>query len=296
MDKYLIINADDFGMCHAQNLAIMDLLKKGCITSSTIMAPCGWAYEAVKFAAENPSLAIGVHWTLTSEWGTYRWSPVNSANKSLCDETGFMWHESDQVEDEVDGDEVENELRAQIEKLKLMGLDPSHVDNHMGSVYGIQKGRLELLNIAIDVAGEYGLPFRFPSKISAAQMDNDMLDINIDKNFVASLIGKFTEYATEKGVAMPDYLIPNDWNGPQRDSYENFKEYMYELYRSFPEGVTETYVHPAVESDELKAITGNWQRRVWEYRLMGDPATKQHIASCGIKLINYRDLKKMKLG
>lgn len=39
MDKYLIINADDFGMCHSQNVAIMDLLLKGSITSSTIMAP-----------------------------------------------------------------------------------------------------------------------------------------------------------------------------------------------------------------------------------------------------------------
>ena len=59
MDKYLIINADDFGMCHAHNVATFDLLKKGAITSSTIMAPCPWAYEAVKFAKENPQFAIG---------------------------------------------------------------------------------------------------------------------------------------------------------------------------------------------------------------------------------------------
>ena len=46
MERYLIINADDFGMCHSANLAVMDLLKKGGITSATIMAPCPWAKEA----------------------------------------------------------------------------------------------------------------------------------------------------------------------------------------------------------------------------------------------------------
>lgn len=297
MDKYLIINADDFGMCHSQNVAIMDLLLKGSITSSTIMAPCAWAFEAVKFAAANPQLAIGVHWTLTSEWSTYRWAPVSTKSlPSLLDEEGFMWHESDQVEENVDIDEVETEIRAQIENLKRLGLNPSHVDNHMGSIYGIETGRLELLNLAIDVAGEYGFPFRFPGKILASQVDNEMLEIKIDKNLVLTMAKKFTEYADSKGVALPDYLIPNDWAGPQKDSYENFKEYMYELYSSFPEGITETYIHPAVESDELKAITSNWRRRVWEYQLMCDPDTKQHIEACGIKLINYRDLKKMRFG
>ena len=95
MDKYLIINADDFGMCRAANLAVMDLLKSGSITSSTIMAPCPWAYEACQFAKKNPQFAIGVHLTFTSEWATYRWSPVGTSNTdSLRDELGFMHPES----------------------------------------------------------------------------------------------------------------------------------------------------------------------------------------------------------
>ena len=56
MSKFLIINADDFGMCRGANLAVMDLFKdeKSALTSSTVMAPCAWAPEACKFAAENP--------------------------------------------------------------------------------------------------------------------------------------------------------------------------------------------------------------------------------------------------
>ncbi len=295
MDKYLIINADDFGMCRAGNLAVFDLLKSGGITSSTIMAPCGWAPEACKFAKENPQFAIGVHLTLTSEWSNYRWAPVSASNtESLRDEDGYMFKESDEVEKNVDIDEVEAEIRAQIERLKKLGLTPSHLDNHMGSLYGIETGRFELLNLVLDIAGEYGLPFRFPGTFTDDQLNNTMLDIKIDKNIIMGLFEKITAYAKSRGVITPDYLIPGEWTGPQKDSYENYREYIYELYKTFPEGVTETYIHPALECDELKGTSSVWERRVWEYKLFSDPKTKQHIESCGIKLINYRDLAEMR--
>ena len=295
MDKYLIINADDFGMCRAGNLAVFDLLKSGGITSSTIMAPCGWAPEACKFAKENPQFAIGVHLTLTSEWSNYRWAPVSASNtESLRDEDGYMFKESDEVEKNVDIDEVESEIRAQIERLKKLGLTPSHLDNHMGSLYGIETGRFELLNLVLDIAGEYGLPFRFPGTFTDDQLNNTMLDIKIDKNIIMGLFEKITAYAKSRGVITPDYLIPGEWTGPQKDSYENYREYIYELYKTFPEGVTETYIHPALECDELKGTSSVWERRVWEYKLFSDPKTKQHIESCGIKLINYRDLAEMR--
>ena len=115
------------------------------------------------------------------------------------------------------------------------------------------------------------------------------------KQLIAMVFDKVLQYAKSKGVAMPDYLIPGEWNGPQNDSYENFKEYIYELYRSFPNGITETYIHPAFESEELKGISGAWHRRVWEHKLFSDPQTMQHIKACGIELINYRDLAKMKV-
>lgn len=298
MDRYLIINADDFGMCRGANLAVMDLFKdeKTALTSSTVMAPCAWAPEACKFAAENPELGIGVHLTLTSEWSRYRWAPVNSKNTdSLRDEEGFMWHESDQVEKNVDIDEVEGEIRAQIERCKKLGMTtPSHLDNHMGSLYGIETGRFELLQLTLTLAGEYGLPFRMPGNVTDAMMGNSMLDINVDKSLIEMVFGKILEFAKMNNVVIPDYLIPNEWGGPQDENYENFVEYVYNLYANIPEGVTETYMHPSLETDDLKGTTGCWNRRVWEYRILKDPKTRQHIEAHGIKLINYRDLAKMK--
>lgn len=295
MERYLIINADDFGMCRSANFAVFDLLKSGGITSSTIMAPCGWAPEAVKFAKEHPEFAIGVHLTTTSEWDNYRWGPVGvGANGSMRDKDGYFYHECDDFENNADLEEVKNEIVAQIEKLKALGLNPSHLDNHMGSLYGVATGRFELLQLMITIAGEYKLPLRMPMNFTEAQFGNTMLDVQVSPEMVQGLISQVVGYAKSLGVAMPDYLMPGDWSGPQKDSYENFKEYIYEMYRGFPEGVVETYIHPAFETDELKGTTGCWERRVWEHKLFSDPQTKQHIDSLGIKLINYRDLAKMR--
>ena len=140
MDKYLIINADDFGMCHAHNVATFELLGKGAITSSTIMACCPWAYEAAKFARENPQFAIGVHLTNTSEWSTYRWPSV-TGGKSLEDEEGFMFRSCNGFTESAKTEEAQAELTAQIERLRLWGMNPSHADNHMGAMYGIHNGR-----------------------------------------------------------------------------------------------------------------------------------------------------------
>ncbi len=295
MERYLIINADDFGMCRSSNFAVFDLLKSGKITSSTIMAPCGWAPEAAKFAKNNPELAIGVHLTTTSEWDNYRWGPVGCfQNASMRDDEGYFYHGSDEFEKHADLKETEMEVRAQIEKLKALGLNPSHLDNHMGTLYGVATGRFELLELMIKIAGEYKLPLRMPMNFTDAQFSNTMLSVNVNPEIVKNLINTVVAYGKSLGVAMPDYLMPGDWSGPQKESYENYKEYIYELYRSFPAGVTETYIHPALETDELKGTSSVWQRRVWEYKLFSDKQTRQHIDSLGIKLINYRDLAKMR--
>ena len=97
MAKYLIVNADDYGMCHAANTAVAELFECGWLKSSTIMMPCPCAEEAVKFSVAHPEYAIGVHLTMTSEWRDYRWKPLTDG-KTLVDEDGYMWRESKQVE------------------------------------------------------------------------------------------------------------------------------------------------------------------------------------------------------
>lgn len=206
-----------------------------------------------------------------------------------------MWYGCADFERHADLSQVASEIRAQIARCRALGVvNPSHLDNHMGSIYGIATGRFELMQAAITVAAEMGLPFRLPASIADISFTNTMLGIATEAEATKKAAAQVVEFCRANHVALPDHLIPNEWGGPQDESYENFREYLYDLYANIPAGVTETYLHPALECDELKHATGAWQRRVWEHRIMADPKTRQHIEAHGIKLINYRDLAKMR--
>ncbi len=182
MEKYLIINADDFGMCHAQNLATMELFSRGSVTGATVMAPCAASAEAVAFASEHPEYAVGVHLTTTSEHGNYRWAPLCGARvPSLRDEQGYMHRSSAAFAAHANIKDVEAELEAQIAQLLEMGLSPSHLDNHMGTLYGVETERFELLETAFSLAEKYRLPFRFPAVFTERQHGNAMLGIKVSR-------------------------------------------------------------------------------------------------------------------
>ena len=101
ISKYLIINADDFGLCHSANEACMELFESGNLLSSTIMAPCPGADEAIEFAKKHPQYAIGVHLTHTNEWkDRFPWGPLTDG-KSIRTPEGRMWPESEDFESHV---------------------------------------------------------------------------------------------------------------------------------------------------------------------------------------------------
>jgi predicted glycoside hydrolase/deacetylase ChbG (UPF0249 family) len=52
----LIINADDFGMCHAVNKAVRGVLHHGLVRSTSLMAPCPWALHAMRFLTRHPDI------------------------------------------------------------------------------------------------------------------------------------------------------------------------------------------------------------------------------------------------
>ena len=290
-DKYLIINADDFGMCHAHNAATIELFKCGGITSATIMTPCPAAAEAAEFARANTEFSIGVHLTTTAEWQSYKWGPVSQNQTSITDANGHFFPSSLEFATCARVDEVERELVAQVEWLLARGVTPSHMDNHMGSLYGIASGNFSTLSAAINVANRYNLPFRFPTTLPDSAFSNGTINIKMKKDVVIKGFKTFVARIKELEIPTPDHVLPGDWNGAQDTSFENYKEYMLEHLRGIDNGISETYIHPALECDEIKAITPCWRRRVWEHRLFSDPKTIEFIDSLGITLINYRDIK-----
>ncbi len=278
----LIVNADDFGMCHAENSATMDLLKSGYVTSSTVMAPCPWFEEAANFCRDNPQLDVGIHLTLTSEWQHYKWAGVASSDliPSLLIEDGYFPASSSDVERYARSDEVEIELRAQVEKALNAGINPTHIDNHMGSVYGLLTAN-DFFDAIFRISKEYNLPFRLPRHISPPW------DRLIPPARQAQLMA-LADSMTAQGYVLPDYLkvLTNHGN-----SYEEALEEYLNLIRNLEPGVTEIYIHAAVESAEIKAITSNWVTRKWDYQVFLSDEVRALIDSMNIHYIGWRDLQ-----
>lgn len=137
----LVVRGDDIGSSHAANIACIRSYKEGIMKSVELMVPCAWFPEAVKMLNENPGLDVGVHVTLTSEWDNIKWRPLTSA-PSLTDADGYfyptIWRRKGAaagtalLEAKWKIEEVEKEIRAQIELAKRHVPRISHLSFHMG--------------------------------------------------------------------------------------------------------------------------------------------------------------------
>jgi hypothetical protein len=135
--KLLILNADDLALSHSEDVASFAALDQKLITSATVMVPCPWFTEVAAYAKAHPEADLGLHLTLTAEWETYRWGPIASRAlvPNLIGPDGNFYASTEEVAKHAKLDEVETEIRAQIERAKGMGLEPTHLDAHMHALY-----------------------------------------------------------------------------------------------------------------------------------------------------------------
>ena len=149
--KQVIINADDFGYSVGVNTGIIESYRRGVLTSTTIMAGMPGFEHAVKLAAENPGLGIGVHLTLTCG------RPLLTGHRTLVCEDGSFPRKPFYLDPEtvIDLDEVEREWTAQIERVFAAGIVPDHLDSHHH--VHVLKGTGEVL---MRLARRYCLPVR----------------------------------------------------------------------------------------------------------------------------------------
>jgi len=152
----LIVRADDFGFSHASNMALEKLLDEGVITAASVIVNTGWLDETVEILKRHPQVSVGVHVCLNSEWVPYKWGPVLPAKDvpSLVDEWGhFFGTRKDLLANKPNMDEVEAEIRAQVDLAIRKGLNVSYVDHHMGMAVTTPQMRERF----VKVAKEYGL-------------------------------------------------------------------------------------------------------------------------------------------
>ncbi|MEX0161205.1 MULTISPECIES: polysaccharide deacetylase family protein [unclassified Microbacterium] len=279
--RAVIINADDFGMCHAANTAITQLLDAGHVDSTTLMVPCAWAPEAMAFAASRTDLDVGVHLVLTSEWTDYRWRPLTGTGTTLVDEAGYFPTDVLAIEELATVDDVAAEIAAQLQAALDAGVDVTHLDNHMGSVYGLLTGR-DFLGPVFELAARNGLPFRLPRSMEGTD----------DDPALQAKLAEASAAADALGVEIIDRLWSHPFEEVPGESYEQIRDGFIALLRAVPAGVTEIYLHPMVDDDELRAVVDfAAAKRGHELRLLSDPAVLQAFADEGLVRLGWRDLR-----
>jgi predicted glycoside hydrolase/deacetylase ChbG (UPF0249 family) len=256
--KLVIVNCDDLGSSRSANVAVYDALRNGIATSSTLMVPCPWARDA---AAMYRGEDVGVHLTLNAEWETYRWGPITHSPSLLDGDGGFPRTVQD-TWDHGDLDEVRKECRAQIERAIFWGFDISHLDSHMGTL----QLRADFFDVYLEMAVEFSLPLRMAP--GAAQR----------------VIGfPYRDLAASEGVVFPDHFVYTAVG-----SRRAIEKALFDLQP----GVTEIYVHPAVDTDELRSSHPDWPQRVEDHAFVtSDPSLPSLITKAGATRIGYRALR-----
>lgn len=256
--RLVIVNCDDLGSSRAANVAVYDALRNGMATSASLMVPCPWARDA---AAMYRGEDVGVHLTLNAEWDTYRWGPITHA-PSLFDGDGGFPRTITDVWDHADLDEVRRELRAQLERAIVWGFDVSHLDSHMGTV----QLRPEFFDVYLELAVEFDLPLRMASASGQRSIGFPYRDL-----------------ATSEGVLFPDHFVYTPVG-----SRRAIERALFDLRP----GVTEIYLHPAIDTDELRASHPDWPQRVEDHAyLTSDPSFRALVERAGATLIGFRELR-----
>jgi predicted glycoside hydrolase/deacetylase ChbG (UPF0249 family) len=260
--RVLIINADDFGMYHAVNAAVIRSIEEGIASSCSLMAPCPAAPDAMRLLRQHPRIPFGIHLTLVCDTPGYRWGPLTAKQTvpSLLDETGDLF-----TPDHVPAllaqarlDEVEREFRAQVNAVTDAGLTPTHLDWHCLA----DGGRDDIFDVTVALAAEYGLAVRAwldPARRKLRQRGLPVVDHDFLDSFRLDTDGKQARYAR--------------------------------LLHDSPPGLSEWAVHPALGDRQSQRIDPGWRVRQTDYEFLTSPTASTLLREEGITVISYRQIQ-----
>lgn len=265
-EKYLIIHMDDIGMSYAANEAAARLYQKGIATSASIMMPCPWAVDFIKWHRNNSNFDIGIHFTLTCEWNSCRWRPLSSAERvnKLFDEEGFMHKGFNQEIKDVPLEQIAIEIQTQIDLAKRWGLRFTHFDTHMFSLFFNEEQFVYLLKIAKDNNVAFHIP-------------------------IWSL---WDERRLEIVEAFDFPIVQNAVSSGDGSDYETKKKSLLENLSKLDKGLNVLTIHPVIDTQEIRHIIPDWEQRYLEYLLFMDDEVKEHIKEHNIKLISWEEVNK----
>jgi predicted glycoside hydrolase/deacetylase ChbG (UPF0249 family) len=278
-DRVMIVHADDIGMCQAGVAALDGLVNSGVVSSLATMTVCPWFPAVAGYYRAHPAMDLGLHFTVTSEWDAYRWGPISTRNPAsgLLDEEGFFPKQSEPVQQHCKAAAVKAELEAQIRRATAAGIDLTHVDSHMGTVFhpkflqtylqAAAKAKLPALWLRVDEAGAKAL--------------------GVD-GLGALAMARLTGQLESRGMPLFDRIFVMPLDNPE-ERVATAQRAMAEL----PPGLSYFILHPACDTPELRAIAPDWRCRVADYQAFTGDALRDFVKNSGIHVIGWRPLREL---
>ncbi|MBN8859306.1 MAG: polysaccharide deacetylase family protein [Sphingobacteriales bacterium] len=290
--RVIIMHVDDMGMSYDSNIGGIEAMTKGAANSCSVMMPCPWVPGFVHYLKEHPGLDAGLHLTLTSEWKDYRWGPLSGKTQTpgLTDSEGAMWRGVKDVVAHASADEVETEIRAQIDRAKTMGFEPTHIDSHMGTLFATPA----FIERYIKVGIAYQIPVMFPgghNTLIAEEMKNTGADMEMTR-----AVGKKLWAA---GLPVLDDLYNDSYSwklppgtAPTDENIRDFKTKKYEeVLKSLRPGVTMIIMHCTNTTEVFPYISDSGITRRGDFMAMLNPELKKFIEKEGIIFTTWKELK-----
>lgn len=282
MSKYLIINADDFGISNSVNKAIQKLKEENKISSATLMPNVEYYDDAVIWSKKN-SKDIGLHITLMNDDSKFKNRSL-SRLKSLEDENGFLYEDINKFRKSFKYKDIKQEINLQFEKLYNSGIDISHVDIHRYAIYPTYNP-IVYTYICKKCRQYNKLPMRWSKNggYNILKGINNLCDSDNVSKFFAAIANLYD-------IPIPDYVFKFPYRNTFK-TYEEKKNAFIEMIGNLPEGISEVHIHPSIESEEIKNNNPTWKERVFEFELMMDEDIQDALKKEGIKLITYKEIR-----
>jgi len=275
MIRRVILNADEIGIDESRSRGILEAHRKGIVTSTTVLANSLLLETIAGWAAESPSLGVGVHLNLTEG------PAVLSHPRTLTDRQGRFFGKAEVrrrlMEGRMDPEEIQTEFDLQIRRVRDAGIDPTHLASHHH--IHLYPGVMTALCWA---ARRHGITrARMPREPVPAP---GTLPSQIYWELVRyqGLVSRAAEILTAEGMQTTDHF-----RGISLAGGIHFDRFLDVLAR-LPEGTTEVMVHPGYREPGGKSFSSEDRQK--ELNILVDPETRKAIDGYGVTLITFRDI------
>ena len=298
--RFLIVTADDFGIHEAVNEAVSQASRAGVLTAASLMVGAPAAEDAVRRARELPQLRVGLHLVLADGFAVLPREQIPDLVNSDGRFGDGMW---------LDGvryfalpslrRQLEAEIRAQFAAFARTGLVLDHVNAHKH--FHLHP---TLLRVILRVGREFGMtavrvprePLWYSSSGPGAAAGRGGRGGGGDRGgwrprvgamaanaFLLPWVGLMKARLRAAGIACNDQVFGITGTGRLDE------EALLDILANLPAGVTEIYLHPAVDTAVPIAPTMSEYRHGAELAALLSPRVAAAIAATGAARGGYRD-------